>query len=470
MNSRQRITPGALYMFASFFNKGIAFLTLPIFTRLLTTGEYGTVSTYSSWVAIVSIISGMSLNVAIRLSRGKDFKLKITKDEELASIFTITLLVGGILCAVCIFFGVLFHPSIPLLLIVLCFLEGIFGWLITDYTYYQMMESRYLGRTLLMILPNVLAAIFSVILILNLQGDKSWGRIIPLAICPAVIGLALCFRVFLRHKPCLNIGYLRWALRVSLPLIVHALALNILLQSDRIMITSFRSTSETGIYSLIYSFSTLAIVLTSGLEGIWTPFFTNKMNEEDCDAINVFSKDYLNLICYAMVGIIMIAPELMRLMSSSEYYEGIIVLPLLVLADFFAFAYTFYVDVEYYYEKTSFITVNTVIAASLNILLNYIFIPRYGYLAAALTTLVSYIVSFTLHYLYAKKLDATLFDIFFFIRPLAILFVFTIVFYLFIDHFIFRWIALLCFLVLMLYRERNRIKFYIQDLFKGRQI
>ena len=448
-------------MFASFFNKGIAFLTLPIFTRLLSTGEYGTVSTYSSWVAIVSIVSGMSLNVAIRLSRGKDFKLKITKDEELASIFTITLLAGGVLFAVCLAFGSLINPMMSILLITLCFLEGIFGWLITDYTYYQMMESKYLGRTLLMILPNLLAAVLSVILILNIQGDKSWGRIISLAVCPATIGLLLCFRVFFKHRPCLNKEYLKWALKVSLPLIVHALALNILLQSDRIMITAFRNTSETGIYSLIYSFSTLAIVLTSGLEGTWIPFFTKKMNEEDYDNLNVFSKDYINLICYAMVGIIMIAPELMKLMSTSDYYEGILVLPLLVLADFFAFAYTFYVNVEYYYEKTKFITVNTVIAAALNIVLNYIFIPRYGYFAAAFTTFVSYVVSFTLHYMYAKKLNRALFNIKSFVRPLVILSIFNVVFYLFIDNFVYRWLILFCFIVMMFFRERKRIKIYL---------
>lgn len=448
-------------MFASFFNKGIAFLTLPIFTRLLSTGEYGTVSTYSSWVAIVSIVSGMSLNVAIRLSRGKDFKLKITKDEELASIFTITLLAGGVLFAVCLAFGSLINPMMSILLITLCFLEGIFGWLITDYTYYQMMESKYLGRTLLMILPNLLAAVLSVTLILNIQGDKSWERIISLAVCPATIGLLLCFRVFFKHRPCLNKEYLKWALKVSLPLIVHALALNILLQSDRIMITAFRNTSETGIYSLIYSFSTLAIVLTSGLEGIWIPFFTKKMNEEDYDNVNVFSKDYINFICYAMVGIIMIAPELMKFMSTSDYYEGISVLPLLVLADFFAFAYTFYVNVEYYYEKTKFITVNTVIAAALNIVLNYIFIPRYGYFAAAFTTFVSYVVSFTLHYMYAKKLNRALFNIKSFVRPLVILSIFNVVFYLFIDNFVYRWLILFCFIVMMFFRERKRIKIYL---------
>lgn len=58
------------------------------------------------------------------------------------------------------------------------------------------------------------------------------------------------------------------------------------------------------------------------------------------------------------------------------------------------FAYSLYVNIEHYYKKTPYITVNTIIAAASNIVLNFIFIPRYGYIAAAYTTLASYFISF----------------------------------------------------------------------------
>ena len=41
--------------------KGISFFTLPVFSRLLTTGEYGTVSVYQSWVSVISIITTLTI-------------------------------------------------------------------------------------------------------------------------------------------------------------------------------------------------------------------------------------------------------------------------------------------------------------------------------------------------------------------------------------------------------------------------
>ena len=70
------------------------------------------------------------------------------------------------------------------------------------------------------------------------------------------------------------------------------------------------------------------------------------------------------------------------------------------------------------------ITVNTIIAAASNIVLN--FIPRYGYIAAAYTTLASYLISFMLHTRYAKKLEPNLYPLKRFLYPLIELLAVTI--------------------------------------------
>lgn len=70
----------------------------------------------------------------------------------------------------------------------------------------------------------------------------------------------------------------------------------------------------------------------------------------------------------------------------------------------FAMAYNIPSTVEYYYGKTSFIAVGTVLAAVLNVTTNAIFIPQYGYLAAAYTTLGSYMVYFIFHCIIAHRI------------------------------------------------------------------
>jgi O-antigen/teichoic acid export membrane protein len=65
----------------------------------------------------------------------------------------------------------------------------------------------------------------------------------------------------------------------------------------------------------------------------------------------------------------------------------------------FFFYYTMYVNYAFYEKKTYLISIFTIIAGGINIGLNYLWIPQYGYSAAAWTTLVSYLILFLLHYL-----------------------------------------------------------------------
>ena len=62
---------------------------------------------------------------------------------------------------------------------------------------------------------------------------------------------------------------------------------------------------------------------------------------------------------------------------------------------------------EYFYKKTKFIALGSMLAAALNVVLNYLFIPRYGYIVAAYTTLVTYVLYFVFHYLLAKKIHGS---------------------------------------------------------------
>ena len=56
------------YLIGGFFNKGMAFFTVPIFTRLLSTSDYGIVTTYNSWITILAMVVGFALHTGIRIA------------------------------------------------------------------------------------------------------------------------------------------------------------------------------------------------------------------------------------------------------------------------------------------------------------------------------------------------------------------------------------------------------------------
>lgn len=452
----------AFYLIGSLFNKGFAFLTVPIFTRILSTTDYGIVTTYNSWISILSMVMGFAIHMGIRAAF-IDYKEKI--DDFVSVTTTFTLLCGGVMC---LFIGggaYLLRINVDLTLIVLCLLQGLATALVQNYSMYLMMQYRYKFRTALMILPNLLsvgASVFAILFVV--KTDLYMGRIVPTALINAAFGLITVALVYARSHVLYNREYLKYGLAISMPLVLHGIALNILSQSDRTMITWLADASQTGVYSLIYNFSMIATVITTSLDGVWVPWFTERLKNREIKSINDLAVDYINLMTYAMVGVMFVGPEVVKLLASSKYWEGISIIPPVVLANYIIFAYTLYVNIEHFYKKTPYITVNTLIAAGSNLILNYIFIPLYGYVAAAYTTLFSYLLAFVLHARYAKKLEPDVYPLKSFVRPLAHIFGAMIVFYLFMNEWYIRWGGLCIYLVLMFIREWKKIVEFFSSL------
>lgn len=443
------------YLVGNLFNKGIAFLTVPIFTRILSTSDYGIVTTYNSWISILSIVMGFAIYMGIRAAF-IDYKNNI--DDFMSVCTTFTLACGGFMC---LFLGagaVMLRINVNLAIVILCLIHGMASALIQNYSMYLMMQYRYRFRTALMILPNLLAVIISIIAILLIvKTDLYMGKIVPTAMIYIAFGLFTVLLVYRKSHLIFHKEYLKFALSISAPLVLHGIALNVLSQSDRTMLTWLADASQTGIYSLIYNFSMIAVVITTAFEGIWVPWFTGKMQNRNVNSINIRAQDYIHLMTYTMVCVIMLGPEVVKILASEKYWEGTIIIPPIVLANYVLFAYTLYVNIEHYYKKTIYITINTIFAAVLNLVLNYFLIPRFGYVAAAYTTLVSYLMAFVLHARYAKKMEPDLYPISFFIRPFLNIIVMVIIFYLFLDRCAVRLVVTFFYMFLTGYRERSHI-------------
>lgn len=98
-------------------------------------------------------------------------------------------------------------------------------------------------------------------------------------------------------------------------------------------------------------------------------------------------------------------PEIIKIFASKEYYDAIWVIPPVAASVYFIFLYSLFANIEFYFEKTKFVMIASCGGAIANIILNYIFIPIFGYYAAGYTTLVCYIMfSFAHYYFYLRVL------------------------------------------------------------------
>jgi O-antigen/teichoic acid export membrane protein len=224
---------------------------------------------------------------------------------------------------------------------------------------------------------------------------KVYGQVIG-------IGLILCITLwYLKDKVKLTVKkkHLSYSLVFGLPIIVHLLSQNILSTFDQIIINQLVGNREAGLYSVAYKIGMVQIVISMGILKSWTPIFYRKLNEGSYSDINELAKKYAFIVSFVAVGLIFFSEELITLLVDDRYHEGLLIIPIVVISYFFFFLYTMYVNYAFYHKKTKNIALFTIIAGSVNIGLNYLLIPQFGYIAAAWTTLLSYMLLFALHYL-----------------------------------------------------------------------
>ena len=435
-----------LYTIGNVFNKAISLLLLPIFTRLLSTESYGVVSTYNSWVSLATIIIGLQLYLTLRsaFSEYADrlYSYISSIDTLIALYFTFFSTTTIIVCIFC-------FESIPLILVVFCLIHAFMHSIINVELQRQMMALEYVKRTLLLSIPNLIAALLGIVLIVMWPETDYMGRICSWVAVYVIIGTFFFISHLKKGREYFNLKYWKYGISYSFPLIFHGLSGEALNSVDKTMLTSLRTASETGIYSVSYTMGMALKIITSSVESVWVPWFTKKIQENNKMEINSVARLYLISISLICVAAMLCLPEVLKAFADRPYWDGVYVIPPIVLASFIVFLYSLSVDVEYYYKATKGIAINTAIAAVANLTLNYIFIPKYGAMAAAYTTVVSYAISFIIHYSTARKLDRELFPIYIYLAPITIAFFGTVLTYLTIEYWLIRW-AIACAIMLIM--------------------
>lgn len=455
------ISNGILVIIGFMFNKAINFIMIPILTRILTTSEYGKVSTYAAWMALIAYIIGMALEYSVR-NAYIDFREDMPRYmSALCGLSIVGLSIIGII----IFFANKVFNQMTDVLCICCILHAYVHSLVNYMNMKFTMYEQYIRRVLILVLPNLFSSILGVILIINLADNKYMGRIWGYILVFIPLGLFILLTQFYKGKTFYNKKYWEYALIISTPMIAHGLSNVIMNNFDRILLSTLRNDSEAGIYSLVYNFSMVAIAITTAVENLWIPWFTKKMEYRQESVINRYVKIYLYFVLIMICGILMIAPEVLMLMSDRDYWGGKIIIAPIVLSSFVMFFYSLHVSVEIYYKSSKYTAFNTFVAATTNVVLDILFIPRFGMLGAAYTTLFSYVVSFLMHYRYSKKLNGELFPFKIYILPLMIVMGMTIVSYIFIDMWVVRWIIAIVLgtICLVTFVKREKILIYFSE-------
>jgi O-antigen/teichoic acid export membrane protein len=237
------------------------------------------------------------------------------------------------------------------------------------------------------------------------QDEQTEYRIISAVIIQLLSSIVFFF--YFAKKAGIWFSTLKWkeTLMFQLPLIPYYFSMNALLSADRIMIKKMIGSAEAGIYSVAYSAGQIMTILKMCIIDALRPWIYDKLNKKEYSSMAKTTSDLMILVTFLSFVFSALAPEAIKIMASTAYYDAIYVVPPVALSSLFTFTYQLFVIVETYYEKSANIMIASVLAAVINIALNYLMIPVWGYVAAGYTTLFSYMILSVLHYRVVKKIQ-----------------------------------------------------------------
>lgn len=391
------------FTFATILQNGILFLVTPIYTRILTDNEYGVFSIYQSWQQIISILSIMALDRCITVGFMKYEKNRESFLSSIQLLMTVMVIISILFCIV-FKKTMLTIINLPFYIIVLMCIVSLANNTVANWSWLQRYNYKYIKLAVITVSSTLIVQLIGIISVITIDcNNKGNLMVLTISLAKIIIYSAIYISVFMKGKEGYNRQYWKFSFTYSVAIIPHALSQIILNSSDRIMIDKICGKAKAAYYGVTYSCSMVVSIVLQSISSAVQPWFYEQIKNGNYKAIR--EKSNIILLCSAifLIFICLVAPEIISIMAPASYEEAIVVFPTVVGGMFFNSMYLYFANFESYFERPKYFSIATTIGAVFNIILNLIFIPIIGFVAAGYSTLICYILFALMHYYFMRK-------------------------------------------------------------------
>ena len=453
------------YFSANIATKAIGFISIPIFTRLFTQEEYGIVAVFASYVGVMTVILSLNSYTAV----GRYYYEKTDDFGEFVG--TSFIFVGLILCVSVIIY-ILFYQQInnliklPGLLPIYLLFACLFTIIRSVYAQILVPQKKSKELAIINVLNGYIGFAVAVLFVYLLKENRYLGRIWATLLVGLFFSIYYIKKINKYLKFNFKMEHIKYIANYSIPLIPHNLSGVILAQFDRIMINNIESTASAGLYSLGYNIGMLLLIVNGSIMTALIPDFMKLLDNKEYDRLDVLMGKIFSIGTIAALGLILFAREIVVVLADVKFHEALKVVPIVIIGYVFHEMYCMYGMYPGYKKKTIYTSIVSLSPGSLNVVLNAMFIPKYGYISAAYTTLISYFFMFVMAWIMAKYiLKQRVSPLWLFWKPTIIMFCFIAFSYLLSNLglntilFIFIKIILLgLFSFIIFYKEIRKLK------------
>lgn len=403
--SLRRAAP--IYAVGKIAASAIPFLLLPVLTRFLSEEDYGLVAMFQMLTAIAIPFMGLGMSAAVLrryFDRDKiDFPAYVTTCLLAAAVSSLV-----ISAALWIFSGTVERwTSFP----------AAWLWAVPLSAGAALLSNYLLGLWRAETRPVIYgsfqitsaAANIGLSLVLVVGLGLAWrGRVGGQVLARSAFGAAALFLLWrggwLRFK--VKGEYLKHALRYGVPLLPHMMGMWAIAATDRLFIVNMIGLADTGVYTVGRQFGAIINVLQHAFILAWLPWlFRNLERADDSTKRRIVKITYLNaaglLVLAGLLGLA--APYLLEVLVGEKFRGAARYVSWIALGYVFNGMYKMVAGYIFYVGKTHYLAIATLLAAGLNVPLNYVFILRNGPLGAAQATAISFLVSLAFTWVVATR-------------------------------------------------------------------
>jgi O-antigen/teichoic acid export membrane protein len=389
----------------------IGFLLIPIYTRYLSPVDYGKLELLSITLTILVIFFSQGVSTAFFRSYAYTEKEMRKPLTYLVSTSYIYLFLSACVASALLFifadeynnflFGKEYSSPVLIKIISITLLFQLTNTIPFQLFRAQLQSIKYIVVSLIAFtLQLVLNIYFITILKIGLEGILIANVISVFTTTGVTFLLIKKYLIFNISK-----DILKDLLSFGLPLIFAGIFIWIMQMSDRFLIQKLSSTHEVGLYSLGLRFSNiLTILIVSPFNMVWGAIaFQISTKDEGKEVIRIVTTYIFLILCFVGINIIIWSPLIIKIMTGREFWEAHKVVTPLILATI-TWGLVNISDFGMYLKKrTKLMTGIFAVGALVNIILNYLLIPKYGMIAAAFAAFAAFVLINILCYLASQK-------------------------------------------------------------------
>lgn len=401
-----------IYFLPTIVSDLLPFVTLPIFTRILTKEDYGLLALATIYGLFAAGLANFGMTSTYERNY---FQYRPDRLKTGSLVFTTTtfVLINFLLImSVSIIFGEKLSVAITgdpenKHILIWAFAGHFFYNIVSNYylTYLKNTEDakqfsfyKILARVLTFIISLYLISIARVGIIGIVQAQFYSG---------GIVFILLSVKFLRKYSFRLDLSQLVESLKIGFPLTPRIFLGVISTQFDKYMINLLSSLGGTGIYHLAKKMAEVVFTGMTALQNVFNPqvysymFDENETNREKL--IGEYLTPFIYISCGLALGLALAAEEMVRLLTTPEYYGATEIVMILSLY----FAFLFFGKITglqlIYSKKTHITSLLSVFAIGLNIALNIPMIMKYGPLGAATATLISALISGSVSIMIAQR-------------------------------------------------------------------